>query len=517
MTWLVLAILALALLRTPLFVVVFLLCAVLFPTVEPRAMHLPDMFILVFTNLFSSEFLAPIPLFTFAGFLLASSKSPERLVRLADALLGWLPGGLAIVAVCTLAFFTAFTGASGVTIIALGGLLWPLLLERGYSEQFSLGVVTASGSIGLLFFPSLPIFLYVAVNSISGGQPVEPEALFLAGLLPGLLMVGALSAYSFRRGRAMKVQRQPFSSRAVWPAFRGAIWEVTLPIWLLALLVSGKIGLDQIPYVTVLYIFVVVVVIKRDIRFFKDVPRIAADSAALVGAIVVVLVMVVGLNDYLSIEKVAYKMVAFLRANVDSPFMMLLTLNVLLLVVGCMMDIFSAMAAVLPLLIPLAEAYEISPLHLGIIFLANLEVGYLTPPVGMNLFISSLHFKKPLLSVARSILPWMGILLATVMIITYVPALSTWLPETFGYETAARVRVEPRPVPLDDEKPAPAAKPGSVEDELDMGDDALDALVEPASAKPKSVEDELEMSDDELEALHQAPPEPTPDAGSTQP
>ncbi len=428
---------ALALLGAPLFVVLFLVAALLYAAASPP-IDLASNFV-VMAELMEKPYLLPIPLFTLAGFLLAESQAPRRLVRVADALMGWLPGGLAIVAVATLAFFTTFTGASGVTIIALGGMLWPLLLARGYSERFSLGVITASGSIGLLFFPSLPVFLYATVVSLStgGATSITPEALFLAGLIPGLLMVGLLALYAMHTGVRLKIPRHKTSAREVALALRGAFFEVTLPVWILLLLSTGTIGLLDIATVTVGYVFVVTAFVHRDLHVTRDIPRVIASAMALVGAIVVILAIILGLNNFLIDQEIPQRILAFLKTHIETKWGMLLALNVFLLVVGCLMDIFSALVAVLPLVIPLAEAYGIHPLHLGVVFLANLEVGYLTPPVGMNLFISSLHFGRPILQVARSVLPFMGLLVVALAILTYVEPLSTWLPGQLGADPTA--------------------------------------------------------------------------------
>ncbi len=376
------------------------------------------------------EAVAAILLFTVAGFLLAQSKAPKRIVRLAEAVLGWLHGGLAIVTIMTLAFFTTFTGASGITIIALGGLLLPLLLSRGYPKDFSLGVITASGSIGLLFFPSLPVFYCSTIFLVNEQTAVTPEKLFLAALLPGMLMVGLVTMYAYWVGRKHKIVRTRFTFKEVFDAFRGAIFEATLPLWLLYAVLSGNFGFNDIALLTASYLFVVEVIIYRDIHPFRDLPKIVYEAAAVAGAIVMILIAVNASNQVMTQDQVPDKLVGWLRENVHSQILLLVGLNLLLLLVGCLMDIFSALACVLPLLVPLSMGADplIDPLHLAVIFLANLELGYITPPVGMNLFISGLHFRRPILTVAKSVLPFLFIMLISVLTITYVRPLSTWLP-----------------------------------------------------------------------------------------
>jgi tripartite ATP-independent transporter DctM subunit len=486
----------LALLGTPLFIVIFVAS---FGLYTGAGIDISSTFA-VMGDLMEKSYLLPIPMFTLAGFMLAESNAPRRLVRLADALMGWLPGGLAIVTVCTLAFFTTFTGASGVTIIALGGLLWPLLAERGYPERFSLGTITASGSIGLLFFPSLPVFLYITVLSISTGgrASVTPEQLFMAGLIPGTLMVGLLALYAMGTGIRYSIPTRKFDAKEALVAFKEAFWEATLPVWIVLLLQSGQIGLPDISVVTVVYMFLVQCVFHRDIHITKDLPRVISDAMTLVGAIAVILAIILGFNNYLIDQEIPQKMLAFVREHVDSKLAMLLALNIFLLIVGAMMDIFSALVAVLPLLIPLAEDYGIHPLHFGVIFLANLEVGYLTPPVGMNLFISGLHFKKPILEVARSVIPFMGLLLVAVLMITYIPSLSLWVPH--------KLAGVPMEVQGADRSAGGAADDDDVEGLLDeMEDEDLDQYLEEDddsgdSKTEKSVDDLLdEMENEDLD------------------
>jgi C4-dicarboxylate transporter, DctM subunit len=374
----------------------------------------------------SNPTLVAIPLFTFAGYVLAQSNAPTRLVNLARAFFGTIPGGLSIVALATCALFTAFTGASGVTIVALGGLLYPILLKEQYPERFSLGLITTSGSLGLLFPPSLPLILYAITSNIS------IDKLFAAGIVPGVLLVAILSVYGIRQGKKMKVPKTPFAWSNVVGAVKAAAWEVPLPFLIIGGIYSGLFTATEAAAITAFYVLVVEVFIYRDLNLFRDIPRVMKDSMVLVGAIVMIICTAMGLTNYLIDQEVPTKLFEFTKTFISSPTMFLVVLNIFLIVVGMMMDVFSAIIVVVPLIIPIAHAYEIDPVHLGIIFLTNLEIGYLTPPVGLNLFISSIRFEKPVLSVVRATLPYIAILFVALILITYVPALSLTLGSLLG-------------------------------------------------------------------------------------
>lgn len=370
--------------------------------------------------------LLAIPLFTFAGYLLAESNSPKRLVDLARAMFGWMPGGLALVVLVSCAFFTAFTGASGVTIVALGGLLFPILLAEGYRERFSLGLVTTSGSLGLLFPPSLPIILYalVAEQSI--------DKLFVAGIIPGILLIIILGLYSILEGKKANVQKVPFTWPELGRSIRGAAWEIPLPFLIIGGIYSGAFTATEAAAITAFYVLVVEVFVYKDLKLRTDVPRVMKESMMLVGAILAILGTALGLTNYLIDQQVPQKLFEIVQAQVESRIAFLIILNVFLLIVGMMMDIFSAILVVVPLIVPIASQFGVHPVHLGIIFLTNLEIGYLTPPVGLNLFLSSLRFKKPVLEITRSVLVFIGLLLLALLVITYVPELSLWLGETLA-------------------------------------------------------------------------------------
>ncbi len=370
--------------------------------------------------------LLAIPLFTFAGYLLGEGGAPGRLVRVTHALMGWAPGGLAIVALISCAMFTAFTGASGVTIVALGALLYPALTQEGYGDDFNLGLITTSGSLGLLFAPSLPLILYaVIVQQLGLGRSVSVDAMFLAGLLPGLLMLALLSGY------VLWTQRGRPRSSMTWTEVRAALiearWEVPLPFIVLGGIYGGVFAVSEAATVTVVYVLMIEVLVNREIAL-RDLPRIMRSSMTLVGGILVILGLSLASTNAMIDAEVPTRIFDAMQAHVSDKMTFLILLNLFLLGLGMMLDIFSALVIVIPLLLPVAISYGVDPLHLGIIFLANMQIGYFTPPVGMNLFIASYRFKKPVLQLYRAALPFFFILLAAVLIITYWPALSLSLP-----------------------------------------------------------------------------------------
>ncbi len=419
MLLLIIAILVvLALFGMPLFAVFGVLAAFLF--------HRADIDISsVAVSMYSvagSPLLVAIPLFTLAGYLFAHSRAPDRLVRLSRAL---FPGGLAVVALVSCAVFTAFTGASGVTIVAMGGLLMPALLADGYGKRFSLGLITASGSIGLLFPPSLPLIVYGYVAE------VEVDKLFLAGIIPGILLVALLASYGIGQGRRERVKSQSFSLREAGAALRAAAWEIPLPAIVLGGIYGGIITVMEAAAITALYALVVEVFVYRDIPL-RRLPGIVAESATLVGGILIIIMCSFGFVNYLIDAEVPMNILGWMQQYVSSKYTFLLILNVFLLVVGCLMDIFSALIVVVPLVAPVAAGFGVDPVHLGIVFLTNLEIGYLTPPVGLNLFISSYRFQQPVVKLYSASIPFLLLMIAALVVITYAPALSLTLVNLFG-------------------------------------------------------------------------------------
>jgi len=381
----------------------------------------PSVIMVDLNRIATNPTLVAIPLFTFAGYMLAESKAPIRLVNLFRSIFGMIPGGLAVVALVTSALFTAFTGASGVTIIALGGLLYPMLLKEKYPEKFSLGLITTSGSLGLLFAPSLPIILYALIASIS------VDKLFAAGFIPGILLLLILAGYAVVQGRKFKLERHPFVWATVGASLRAVAWEIPLPLVVIGGIYSGLFTATEAAAVTAFYVLIVEVFIYKDLKFFADIPRVMRESMVLVGAILMIIGVAMGLTNYLVDQEVPNRLFEMTKTFISSPTMFLVVLNLFLIIVGMMMDIFSAIIVVVPLIKPIAQSYGIDPIHLGVIFLLNLEIGYLTPPVGLNLFISSLRFGKPVFTVVRATLVYIGILLVALVIVTYIPELSLWL------------------------------------------------------------------------------------------
>lgn len=372
--------------------------------------------------------LIAIPLFTLAGYILAESKTPQRLVRLTNALVGWLPGGLAIVAVLACTLFTAFTGATGVTIIALGAVLYPALLQAQYGQKFSLGLLTASGSLGLLLVPSMPLILYgVVAQQFQTTPPVSIDALFKAGVLPCLLMVTMLGLYSAWHMRG--VARPAAAPRGeLWAAVKDAVWEIPLPFVILVGIYSGKLAASEAAAATALYVLIVNVLIRREIKL-SQLPEVIRHAMVLVGGILVILGFSLALTNWLIDAEVPEQLFQFLRTHIpeSNPFLFLLALNLFLLVFGMLLEGFPAIILLVPLVLPVAVRYGIDPVHLGIIFLANLQLGIFLPPLGINLYIASARFRQPVMTLVRAAVPFFLIMLAATLIITYWPGLSLWL------------------------------------------------------------------------------------------
>lgn len=424
--WIALLI-ALAMIGTPLFVIFGAASMLLFGA-------LPDTSITGTANdVFSEKFadsplLVTIPLFTLAGYVLAESGTPDRLVRMARAWFGWMPGGLAMVCLVASAFFTTFTGGSGITIVAIGGLLYPALISDKYKESFSLGLVTTGGSLGLLFPPSVPMIIYGVVAG------VMIEKLFLAGLIPGIITVATLGTYSSIVGIKEKMTRTSFRMAEALNALWEAKWEALLPVVLLGGMYSGFVRIHEAAAFTAIYTLIIEVWVYRDVSFRRDLPRIIRESMTLVGAILAILATAIGFTAYLIQARVPMLLFEAVESVITSQTAFLIVLNLFLLVVGMLMDIFSAIVVVVPLIVPIAIKFGVDPYHLAIIFLLNLEIGYLTPPVGLNLFISSFRFNKPITRVYRTVLPFIGLLGIALIIVTYVPILSTYLPSMIQAE-----------------------------------------------------------------------------------
>jgi tripartite ATP-independent transporter DctM subunit len=368
--------------------------------------------------------LIALPLFTLAGYILSESNTSQRLVRLTRAFLGWMPGGLAFVSFVICAFFTAFTGASGVTIVALGALLYPALKQSGYKDGFSLGLVTTSGSLGLLLPPSLPLILYgVIAQQMGAGPKFSIDDLFIAGILPALLMIIMLSAWSLWANRKNSTPLIKFSFKEALKAVKESAWEIPLPFFVLGGIYSGFFVISEAAAVTALYVLIVEVFVYKEIKLSK-LPDIMRDSMVMVGGILLILGVSLAFTNYIIDIQAPMKLFELCQTFVTDKLVYLILLNIFLLFLGAILDIFSAIIIMVPLILPVAVSYGINPVHLGIIFLANMQIGYFTPPVGMNLFIASYRFKKPIIEVYKATIPFMLVLLGTVLIITYWPQLS---------------------------------------------------------------------------------------------
>ncbi len=371
-------------------------------------------------RLASNPLLIALLFFAFAGYVLAESGAGRRLVKLSTAIFGCVRGGLAVVALLSCAFFTALTGASGITIVALGGFLLPALLEDRYPEDFSLGLLTSSGSLGLLFPPSLPMIIYGVVASVSIPQ------LFLAGLIPGVFLIVLLSIYSMYKGVRGDCKVISFDFQEFIGTFRETIWEILLPVVVFGGIYSGFLAVSEAAVVTMVYVLLVALLINRDVKL-NQMPTIVVKTVVMVGSIIIIMGAALAFNSLLIDQQVPSKILLWIQSHVESKFVFLIMLNVFLLLVGCVLDVYSALVIVAPLIVPIAQGYDINLLHLGIIFLTNLQIGYSTPPIGMNLFIASLRFEKSILRLGAASLPFLGILLVALLIITYIPSLSLFL------------------------------------------------------------------------------------------
>jgi C4-dicarboxylate transporter DctM subunit len=417
------AILLLAIMGAPIFVVLLSLAMFGFYISD-----VPLMIVAVeLYRISDTPLLLALPLFTLAGYLLAESQSSTRLVNVTQALIGWLPGGLSIIAFITCALFTAFTGASGVTIVAVGALLYPALKQVGYSERYSLGLVTTSGSLGLLLAPSLPLILYgIIAQQMGVGPSFTIQQLFVAGLMPAALMLIMLSVWSWWIHRGKNIAMQKFTTEELKSALWAARWEIPLPALVIGGIYGGFFAVSETAAVILLYVFIVEVFIYKEISL-SQLPVVIRQAVAMVGGIILILGVSLALTNVLIDAEIPTKAFELVQSYIESKWAFLIFLTVFLLILGAILDIFSAIVIMVPILLPIAVAYGIHPVHLGIIFLANMQIGYFTPPVGMNLFIASYRFGKPITELYRAALPFMAVLIVALLLITYIPWLSLGL------------------------------------------------------------------------------------------
>lgn len=377
-----------------------------------------------------------IPLFTLTGFFLSESKAGERLVRTFRAFFGWMPGGMIIATVIICAFFTSFTGASGVTILALGGILYTILRQNNYSEKFSVGMLTSAGGIGILFPPSLPIILVAtSSNTILHFMNIEIKYdiidFFIGALIPGIVLILAMIATGFVLTGKVKMATEPFNGKEALRSLKESLFEILLPLILIAGYFTGQLTLVEVSALSVIYVVVIEVFVNKDIPF-AEIPKVFSKAVPIIGGVLAILAMAKALSYAFVDTGVPESLAFWMRDTVSSKIMFLLLLNIALLILGCVMDIFSAILVLLPLIVPLGNAYGIDPLHLGIIFIINLEAGFLTPPVGINLFLASYRFEKPFLQICYSVLPFLAVRLIVVLLVTYIPWLSLFLVGLFN-------------------------------------------------------------------------------------
>lgn len=426
MIWLlVLILLLLALMGAPLFAVILAAAAVGYVSlgIDLSVLHI-DIY-----EMSNSVVLMALPLFTYAGFLLSESKTADRMLRLSQAAFGWMPGGMAFVGLIACAVFTALTGGSGVTIVALGGLLLPALLKGNYPRRFSMGLITTSGSLGLLLVPSIPLLIYGIIAQQMSQQLDMPSVqitdLYLAGIMPALLMIVLLYVYCLWATRKAPIPRQAFRLSELRAAAWQARWELPLPFVVLGGIFSGLLVISEAAAITALYVTIVEVFVYREVGL-RRLPAVMRESMVMVGGILLILAVAMSFTGYLVYAGVPEGLFAFMQEHVSSKLMFLILLNIVLLILGAVLDIFAALVIMVPLILPVAIGYGIDPVHLGIIFVANMQIGYFTPPVGMNLFIASYRFKQPITTLYSATLPFMAVLIIALLLITYVPALSLY-------------------------------------------------------------------------------------------
>lgn len=449
--------------------------------------------------------LVAIPCFVLAGSFMTNGAIAKRLIEFARAIVGWMPGGLAVTAVLACMFFAAISGSSPVTVIAIGTMMFPAMVKEGYPEKFSLGMVTSAGSLGILIPPSIPMIVYAIVGQLS------PKSLFIGGIIPGLLIGGMLMGYAMLVGlRNPQIQRVPFSTREVGLRFRRGIWGVGLPIVILGGIYSGQFGITQSAAVSVAYALVVEMFIHRETKW-RDLPKLMVQAAVDMGSVILVIAIAQGFAEFITTKEVPQMMAEFIRNHVDSRIGFLLVLNIALLIAGCLMDIMSAILIFTPLFLPIALSYGIDPIHLGIIFIVNLEIGYMTPPVGINLFVSSIVFNQPIGKVIRSVGPTLLIFLISLLVITYVPWLSTGLPESMGAGTGQAIDLrEQQPKSMLPAPGAPAAPAGDAPPAAQSWEEMLKQLNEQTKKKAGTedgadVEPETEDGPDPEEDPGEAP------------
>jgi C4-dicarboxylate transporter DctM subunit len=381
-------------------------------------------------QLMENPTLPAIPLLTIAGYVLAAGKASQRLVRAYKGLFGWLPGGVGLMVIGVCALFTTLTGGSGVTILALGGIMYPALVNEGYHDGFSVGLVTAAGSLGLLFPPSLPVILYSAV--LPGNAGVSAKTLYLGGLIPGIVLIIVVAAYAVRAGIAARAPRQKFEVKEALASLWAAKLDLSLPIVVLAVLLAGIGTIVEAAAIGALYALLIELLVFRDVNPLREMPTVLVQAATLVGSVVVLMGVAYGLTNYLVDQEVPTTLLTWVQNHIHSQWVFLLALNAILLVLGSVFEIYAAIIVLAPLIAPLGMVFNIEPVHLGVVFLANLELGFLFPPMGLNLFLSASRFGRPLPYLYKQALPFLIFMALGVLLITYVPAMTTGVVHLFA-------------------------------------------------------------------------------------
>ena len=455
-------------------------------------------------EMMSKDVLLAIPFFVVSGSIMSAGGIAQRLVDFARALVGWLPGGLAVAAVMACVIFAAISGSSPVTVIAIGSMMYPRLLKAGYDRQFTLGLLTSAGSLGILIPPSIPMLVYAIVAA--GSKPIDVAELFLAGVLPGLLIGGLMALYAMVRSRGA-VEREPFDLRVVWERLRDGVWAISLPLVILGGIYTGVFTPTEAAAVSVVYALIVELLIHRDISA-QDLPAILSEAVVNMGTILIIMALAFGLNAFLVEEMIPQKIVAWILDKELTPVSFLLIVNALLLLVGALMDSISAILIIAPLLAPIGVELGIDPIHLGVIFIVNLEIGYLTPPIGINLFVASSVFRRPLGEVARGVIPFIGLMLVGLALVTYVPSIALG-------PVNAMMRDQPFYAPFPDARPLPPPPP---DDDDDTDDTTVPAVPSPAEAglpaegkRVKTIAEMMAEADEGAGAdPDDAPPPPPP-------
>lgn len=461
-------------------------------------------------ELAGKEVLLAIPFFVVAGELMTKGSLARRLIEVMKAAFGWIPGGLAVSAVAGCVFFAAISGSSPVTVVAIGSIMAPALIKANYPEDFSIGLLTTAGSLGILIPPSIPMIVYAIM--VSSSTPIDPTDLFMAGVLPGLFIGALLAAYAVYRGKVLAIPREPFSGARLWGAIKQGFWSLMLPVIILGGIYSGIFTATEAAAVSVVYAFAVEYFIHAEMSGRKLV-EVAEDSMTVLGSLLVIIALAIALNFFLVDQEVPDRMVEWLRTLDLNRNTFLIVVNLLLLVVGCFMDIMSAILIIAPMLAPMASAMGIDPIHMGIIFIVNLEIGYLTPPVGLNLFVSSSLFKKSLGFVVRAVLPTLGIMLASLVVITWVPSLSLSLVEFLKEQPAKPAAVEKAKAA----EPEPAPQPEGVKSLEELMRERKQKAAESPAAEPAPAEPSAEgrvksleeiMREQKQKAAQEAPASP---------